>query len=337
MNINYQPLSKMVTEDDIVNFKQKNVTKKLYFPIKQIPVIFAVNILALMAVILVWLLGVGSIDVIKNILYADVLLSVGTVIFVKTQKSSWEKYIKLFNFAESNGFTYRQTTSNPPYEGMIFGVGDNRRAYDQLSCQSSNCFFEIANYTYTKGSGDDQERFYYGYIIIKLERNMPHMVLDSNKNNAKFFGINLSNLPIAFDKNQKLSLEGDFNEHFTLYAPKEYERDALYVFTPNLMALFIDESGYYDAEIIEDGLFIYSNNTFNLLDEKVLQRIFKIINTVGAKLISQTDRYADERTGDRSIDVVAKPGQRLKKQLPWIMIIFGVLFILLFIIILMKY
>ena len=43
-------------------------------------------------------------------------------------------------------------------------------------------------------------------------------------------------------RTQVLSLEGDFDRYFTLYCPKEYERDALYVFTPDLMAL-LDRRG----------------------------------------------------------------------------------------------
>jgi hypothetical protein len=129
------------------------------------------------------------------------------------------------------------------------------------------------------------------------------------------------------NKDQTLSLEGDFNEHFTLYAPKEYERDALYIFTPDLMALLIDNVSKFDVEVIDDQLFVYGSE-FRLVDENVWRRIFAIITNVGQKTISQTDYYADERVGDRSVDVVAEPGRRLRQGLSWQVIVFAVLFII---------
>lgn len=52
-----------------------------------------------------------------------------------------------------------------------------------------------------------------------------------------------------FARDQVLSLEGDFDRYFTPYCPKQYERDALSVFTPDLMALCIDEAAPFDIEI----------------------------------------------------------------------------------------
>jgi hypothetical protein len=128
------------------------------------------------------------------------------------------------------------------------------------------------------------------------------------------------------NKDQTLSLEGDFNEHFTLYAPKEYERDALYIFTPDLMALLIDTVAQFDVEVIDDQLFVYGPE-FHLVTEKAWERIFAIINNVGQKTISQTDYYADEKIGDRNTDVVADEGRRLRQGLSWQVVVFIVIFI----------
>ena len=47
-------------------------------------------------------------------------------------------------------------------------------------------------------------------------------MLDARSNNGLFGG---TNLPSQFNKDQILILEGDFNEYFTLYCPREYDRD----------------------------------------------------------------------------------------------------------------
>ena len=122
-----------------------------------------------------------------------------------------------------------------------------------------------------------------------------------------------SNLPASFDKSQILSLEGDFDQYFTLYCPKAYERDALYVFTPDLMALLIDNAAPFDVEIVDDWMFVYSAKPFRSTEPAVYQRLFQIVDTVGAKTLSQTDRYVDENIGQFAANIVAPQGARLKR------------------------
>lgn len=125
-----------------------------------------------------------------------------------------------------------------------------------------------------------------------------------------------TNLPSGLSRDQVLSPEGDFDRYFTLYCPTQYKRDALYVFTPDLMALAIDEAAPFDMEIVDQWLFVYSARPFPLADPHTYQRLLRIVSTVGAKALSQTDRYRDERIGDFSVKLVAPQWQRLKKGLP---------------------
>ena len=51
------------------------------------------------------------------------------------------------------------------------------------------------------------------------------------------------------------------------YCAKGYERDALYLFTPDVMASFIDGAGALDAEFRGDVLFLYSENQLSTLEK----------------------------------------------------------------------
>ena len=144
----------------------------------------------------------------------------------------------------------------------------------------------------------------YGYLAMQLERAVPQMVLDAKKNG--------SSIPMPIGGGQQLQLEGDFNSHFTLYCPRGYERDALYIFTPDLMALLIDESGDFDVEIVDDMLFVYSNRPFDLSSAEVWQRLGRIRDLVGGKALSQTDYYSDDRVADRAANRIADDGRRLR-------------------------
>lgn len=154
-----------------------------------------------------------------------------------------------------------------------------------------------------------------GYLAIRLPRCLPHMVLDATSN-----GKGMVTRPSA---GQVLSLEGDFNAHFRLYVPNGYERDALYVFTPDLMALLIDEAGDLDVEIRDNQLIVYRPGGFDLLDPAVWERFAQLRDTVGAKAWDQTDRYLDERVAQGELTFegaadndVAKSGKRLRRRLP---------------------
>jgi hypothetical protein len=223
----------------------------------------------------------------------------------------WARWLKMDRFAQANGFTFSPADADPAYPGAIFGSGDSRKATDHFRTAEGR-FLDFGNYQYSTGSGKNRSTHTWGFLAIQLDRRLPHMVLDSKANNGLFGG---TNLPATFDKKQILSLEGDFDQHFTLYCPKEYERDALYVFTPDLMALLIDNAAPYDVEIVDDWMFVYSATPFPPGQPAIYQRLLSIVETVGAKTLTQTDRYQDDRVAAPfAANVVAPQGTRLKRS-----------------------
>lgn len=229
---------------------------------------------------------------------------------------------RLYRFAMSNNLQFLRNRIDPSYAGMIFDEGHSRAVEVAFVFPNG---VEIGNYRYVTGSGKNRATHYWAYVKVKLPRRLPHMVLDAKKNNL--FG-KVSNLTDTFNSSQTLSLEGDFNNHFTLYAPKQYERDALYVFTPDVMARLIDSGSGFDMEVIDDELYIYRNNRFNLGNETELQTLLGIVSAVGTELKDQSGYYADERVGDRDQNIVALQGTRLKHGVNWIAIVIIVPFVL---------
>ncbi|MEO8527608.1 MAG: hypothetical protein ABI435_00860 [Pseudolysinimonas sp.] len=233
----------------------------------------------------------------------------------------WERWFRMDRFAQANGFTFSPSDSSPSYPGVIFQQGDSRNAIEHFRTVAGR-FLDFGNYQYMTGSGKSRSVHNWGFLAIQLDRKLPNMVLDSLANN-RLFG--MSNLPASFDKTQILSLEGNFNSYFTLYCPKEYEPDALYVFTPDLMALLIDEASPFDVEIVDDWMFVYSALPFPPAVPAVYQRLFRIVETVGAKTLRQTDRYQDDRTAlPFTANVVAPQGIRLKQRVSVVAVIIGI-------------
>jgi len=248
------------------------------------------------------------------------VLAIGSAI--RRARGRAERLMRLVGFAEANGFAFTPRQTDPAYPGMVFRIGRRRAAIDHIMRREPR-FLDIGNFRYTTGSGKNQKTRTWGFMALHLDRRLPHMLLDARSNNL----LGMTNLPTVFSRDQVLSLEGDFDRHFTLYCPRQYERDALYVFTPDLMALLIDEAGDFDVEVIDDWLFVYSTQSFRMGDPSTMLRLLRIVDTVGRKTVSQTERYADERIGDRSVNLVAPQGARLRRGVPWAAILIGAVFV----------
>ncbi len=222
------------------------------------------------------------------VLAAIVIAGVGVLIWAGVRRARVVRY-RLDRFARANGMSYQPSVSNPGLPGMIFNIGTGRIAKD-LVRGSSPRFVEFGNYQYTVKSGKNSTTYTWGYVAVKLDVPLPNIVLDALGNNSVFG----SNLPAAFRKEQVLSLEGDFDRYFRLYCPAGYERDALYLFTPDIMARFIDNAAQLDVEIVDDWMFLYTKRRVSTLDPATWAWLFGAVGALMTKF-DQWARWRDER------------------------------------------
>jgi hypothetical protein len=214
---------------------------------------------------------------------------IGFAIWKMANGSGADRWYRLDRFAQANGMSWHPVAPNPPLPGMIFGHGSSRKATDVVRGVQPR-FVEFGNYQYTTGSGKEQTTHHWGYVAVKLSSPLPHIVLDATSNNA-LFG---SNLPASFDRDQRLSLEGDFDRHFALYCPRGYEADALYLFTPDIMARFIDHAAALDVEIVDDWMFLYAKRQFSTVDPGTWAWLFSVVAAFLDKF-AQWERWRDDR------------------------------------------
>jgi hypothetical protein len=210
------------------------------------------------------------------------------VLALRGGRSSKERWLRLDTFARANGMTYVPSLPQPHLPGMIFALGSDRQATDLVRGELPR-FVEFGNHRYVTGSGDNRSTVSWGYVAVRLDVPLPHIVLDAVGNN----GVG-TNLPSAFDRRQRLSLEGDFDRYFHLYCPRGYEADALYLFTPDVMARFIDNAAQLDVEIVDDWLFLYSRRDLSTLDPATWAWLFATVAALLDKL-AQWARWRDDR------------------------------------------
>ncbi|MET0736120.1 MAG: hypothetical protein ABWY55_10830 [Microbacterium sp.] len=246
----------------------------------------------------------GVFVVVASILPTLIVLAVVAVIvfaIVRALRGSGDRRYRLDRFARANGMSYVPALANPGLPGMIFGIGGSRQSSDLVRGEKPR-FVEFGNYAYTTGSGKNRTTHQWGYVAVKLDAPLPHIVLDATGNNS-LFG---SNLPASFDREQRLSLEGDFDQHFSLYCPADYEPDALYLFTPDIMARFIDSAAALDVEIVDDWLFLYGKRQFSTLDPATWAWLFSVVAALLDKL-AQWGRWRDERLAGGGRDAAFAP------------------------------
>ncbi|QLD11956.1 hypothetical protein [Microbacterium oleivorans] len=250
--------------------------------------------------------GTGAALSLTTLIPLVILIGLAALIpfFVRRQRTAQAAaWYRLDRFAQANGMSFEPQRPNPPLPGMIFSQGSSRMASNLVRGDRPR-FVEFANYRYTTGSGKNQQTHTWGYVAVHLSTPLPHIVLDAVGNNG-LFG---SNLPVAFDRDQHLSLEGDFDRYFRLYCPRGYERDALYLFTPDIMARFVDNAAALDVEIVDDWLFFYGKRDFSTLDPATWSWLFGAVAAMIDKF-AQWERWRDDRLGQvaTSVDAPTSP------------------------------
>lgn len=212
----------------------------------------------------------------------------GGAIMYASYNSAMSTGYRLWAFAQLNGLEYVGTHSGQ-HSGMLFDIGHGHKYMNVLRTKSVRPV-EWGNYQYTTGSGKSQQTHRWGYMAVRLENQLPNIVLDAEGNNS-LFG---SNLPISFSRDQRLSLEGDFDRYFRLFCPVGYERDALYLFTPDVMVRFMDHAAELDVEIVDDWVFFYAKRDLATVDPRTWAWLYSVLDAFLSK-VEQWERWRDQR------------------------------------------
>ena len=223
----------------------------------------------------------------------------------------WEQHYRLSRFAWENGLNYEAERAKPRYPGVMFtnlpGI-----VYNHLTPKTGR-FFDIGNLRYGQLGSDNamSESGHRGFLAVHIGGLLPHIILDAKSNDGLVggLGVHLTGQPMV-------SLEGDFNKYFTLYCPVGYERDALYILTPDLMADLIDETLAFDVELINEWMFVYAMQPFDSTDPAIYERLFRIVETVGRRATRRATGYRDDQYSSPQAAAAKPAGRRMPVKFP---------------------
>jgi hypothetical protein len=197
----------------------------------------------------------------------------------RERRGGYRSHLRLVRFAEANGMTY---LPGPMSDGHF---GSARRYFDltRVMRPAAAPGVEFGNHEIvTAGRREGAPRFG-GYAMVRLAHEMPHIRVIARRGVVRR-ALTMMSRP---EREQRLELEGDFDRHFALYCPAGSERDALYLFTPDILAVLIDRVRGLDVEVVGDRLLLTS---FDDVVTRDPERWRDVIEATTA-LVAKVDRW----------------------------------------------
>lgn len=260
-----------------------------------------------------------------GVVIAGAVLVAGTAIRVLRDR---RRRAALSDIARALGWAYRPDIGDRLWGGSIDEQIErgNRTAVDHLDATDTDVPFDSVERTFVVGDGEGATLHTVRAVRIPLPSEAPRISLRSRRGGGA-----LTVLPRRAAGRSELRLEGDFSDVFEVAAPSGYETDALYVLTPDLMAILLDESAELDLEIVDRTLHVYLP-AVDLTDVDELARFLRVIAILHERFGRRTLLYRDDAAVPldpfvyrRAGDTLADRARSVDTRMRWWPVITGVL------------
>ena len=163
-------------------------------------------------------------------------------------------------FAASRGWTYVENKSIIGEKALLFREGSERRVLHAIEGGLARMPLSILEYQFTTGSGKHKQTHYYTVFELVFSGSFPHLYLNNQRNGDYLPLSERLFLP-------RLPLPAAFEKEFKLYAPKQYEIEALQIFSPDTLQFLLDTKWPHDFELVERELIIVRPSHIETLEE----------------------------------------------------------------------
>ena len=177
-------------------------------------------------------------------------------------------------FAQANNFQY-QKTGSLDLAGALFSLGHSPRTEDIITGTYDGNPLVLFNYRYIIGYGKNQQT--YNDSIFRIEYPSvlaPILLVVDNQ----YFG----GITGLFSGWEKIKPEGDFDKNFGLYTKKEFEIEALQVFTPDFMEKMLQQWPEFNLEFNGNKIIVFHSRVITKKAE--LQKMYDLVEFLAAKI-----------------------------------------------------
>ncbi len=203
-----------------------------------------------------------------TILFLTILLAAMGKVFVGIRGEFWEA------FAKDRGWKFELKVDASKEKALMFSQSLGMRLTNRnkfishvISGEAGGRPLRIFELTFTRGSGKSKEIYQYAVFEFTMKGAFPHMFLD--RKNNKYTAQTKSNV-------EKIPLPAEFDEKFHLYAPHQYEIEALEIFDDIVLKYLLDEEFPHDVEIVDSEVLIFRRaylNSRKELEEELLRAV----------------------------------------------------------------
>lgn len=200
---------------------------------------------------------------------------------VDTSKGIWKWISKIFGldkiaakikvdmqtaqtYATQYNYTYeyisQQVPTGPSGVGSVILSTDGSTVYyHHLRGTSEERPIDLLMWPHTTfRSGDDSETDTMSLTImvgrITIPENLPSVIVGSRSNGLHFFDPAISK---KFNNVQAITLEGNFNQYFDVFAPAQNGATAFETLPPNVMAYLLDHNQDATIEFVGDSIYLF--------------------------------------------------------------------------------
>jgi hypothetical protein len=191
-------------------------------------------------------------------------------------------------FANTNHFTYKKYgRPGCSQAGVVFAIGNNKNYSDVVSGMYQSWPFALFMYSYDTGHGRNKTGHDRAIMAVDFGISLPMFVLRRSKLTQM---MDQDSTAINNDGyTEKINLEGNFNEHFSVYIRPNSEVEVLSILTPDVMEMLVGLDKY-EVEMAENGNFyIYTPNY--ITKKQSLIDIYNVVEAITPKI----GRYADRQ------------------------------------------
>lgn len=215
-------------------------------------ILVAVLLFAVAMLTGLWFLGRGDILTVAPILGIFVI---GYTVLAAFGFLWWavglSRRIKIAAFAWQNGWAYADLLEHTRRPGAAFTRVVHGRERAVIACNDARMPFELGmHHSVSRGQERATIQRPFAFIELPLPASVPHIVLANRKRSI------VPTLGLGRGA-ARMELEGDFAKTFRLIVPEGYQQDALYIFTPDLMARVLDLGSGAEIELVSDRLYVY--------------------------------------------------------------------------------
>lgn len=212
--------------------------------------------------------------------------------------------------AAGMGWAYREDVSDRVWGGSVDEQIErkSRSSRDLLDARDAEIPFDSVERTVVVGDREGATVHRIRAVRIPLAAEAPRIALRSRRGGGA-----LSLLPRRPRGRRELTLEGNFSDVFEVSVPAGYETDALYVLTPDLMAILLDASPDLDLEIVDRTLHVYFP-AIDLSDPQEASRFLTVIAALHERFARRTTLYLDERAAPLDASTYRRDGDTLAAQ-----------------------